>query len=162
MRIGRLESLICTFAAMIFFTVIYYIVKYPVENVFGERYVNEQIPLLFPFFVIQSFKPITLLVIFSFALWTTALEIPAVRTKLSGTYARIITAVTAFVACYELVWNYAAWFTLWSMKGGSLDALANTTHEHAGIPVSFNFATKIYFLTTAISLYGMWRLGRKQ
>ncbi len=162
MRIGRLQSLVILFAALILLTATYYAAKYPVESVFGERYVKEQIPLLFPFFVIQSFKPVTVMVILGFALWATALEIPPIRVTLSGMYARIIMAVSAFITCYELIWNYVAWFTLWSTKGGSLDALANTTHEHAGIPVSFNFATKIYFLAMAISFYGMWRTGRRQ
>ncbi len=161
MRIWRLQNLVIAFAVMILLVATYYIVKYPVESMFGERYVREQIPLLFPFFVIQSFKPITIMVILGFTLWATALEIPSVQIRLSKVFPRIMMSVSAFVSCYELIWNYVAWFTLWSMQGGSLDALSNTTHEHAGIPVSFNFATKIYFLATAICLYGVWRTSRK-
>ncbi|MFH0847958.1 MAG: hypothetical protein V1857_00460 [archaeon] len=162
MRLDRLTGLAITFTLLILFISGYYIVKYPVESVFGERYVRDQIPLLFPFFVIQSFKPVTLLVIFGFALWVTLLERSRIWLKLSGSLARIVMGVGAFTACYELIWNYIAWFTLWSVKRGSLDALANTTHEHAGIPVSFNFATKIYFLVTAVFLYGMWRTSQRQ
>lgn len=162
MRMDRLRALAFTFGLLIMCLAVFYAVKYPVENAFGERYVKEQIPLFFPFFVIQSFKPVTLLVILGFALWVTLMEFPKVRFKLRGAVAQITLTVGAFIACYELIWNYVAWFTLWSMQGGPIDTLANTTHEHAGIPVNFNFATKIYFLAAAILLYGIWRTSRRE
>jgi len=161
MRVDRLQTLALTFTVLVLIIASYYIVKYPLESTFGERYVRDQIPLIFPFYVIQSFKPITLMIIFGFALWATLLELPQLKLRLSGSVTRIVMAVGAFISCYEFVWNYVAWFTLWSMTGGPLDSLANTTHEHAGIPVNFNFATKIYSLVAAIFLYGMWKTRSK-
>lgn len=137
--------------------VIFYMVKYPHETTFGERFVRDQIPLIFPFYVIQSFKPITLLVIFGFALWTIVLESERVAQWMAKPLTQVFLATCAFIAMYESTWNFLAWFMAWMLQGGSIDVLANTTHEHAGIPVNFNFATKIWFLTAACFLYALWR-----
>jgi len=144
-------------ATAIIFIVILYIVRYPYETTFGERFVRDQIPLIFPFYVIQSFKPITLLVIFGFALWTIVLESERVAKWMSKPLTQVFLATCGFIAMYESTWNFLAWFMAWMLQGGSIDVLANTTHEHAGIPVNFNFATKIWFLTAACFLYALWR-----
>jgi hypothetical protein len=144
-------------AVAIVFIVVFYFVKYPYESTFGERYVRDQIPLVFPFYVIQSFKPITLLVIFGFALWTIVMQSERVTRWMSKPLTQVFLATSAFIAMYESTWNFLAWFTAWMLQGGSIDALANMTHEHAGIPVNFNFATKIWFLTAACFLYALWR-----
>ena len=144
-------------AAMILVIVFFYVLKYPLETTFGERFVRDQIPLIFPFYVIQSFKPITLLVIFGFALWTIVMENEKVNLWMSKPLTKIFLVTCAFIATYESIWNFLAWFTAWVLQGGSIDLLANTTHEHVGIPVNFNFATKIWFLTAACFLYALWR-----
>ncbi len=144
-------------ATAILLIVVFYILKYPYETTFGERFVRDQIPLIFPFYVIQSFKPITLLAIFGFALWTIVMESDKVSQWMSRPLTQVFLATCAFIAMYESAWNFLAWFTAWMLQGGSVDALANTTHEHAGIPVNFNFATKIWFLTAACFLYALWR-----
>jgi hypothetical protein len=137
--------------------IFFYLIKYPNEATFGERYVKDQIPLVFPFFVIQSFKPITLLSIFGFALWVILMESEKAYSWMSKPLTQVFLATCAFVAMYETTWNFLAWFIAWIHQGGAIDALANTTHEHAGIPVNFNFATKIWFLTAACFLYALWR-----
>ena len=147
------ELLSITILVIIFF----YLLKYPSEATFGERYVKDQIPLIFPFFVIQSFKPITLLAIFGFALWVILMESEKVNSWMSKPLTQVFLATCAFVAMYEAAWNFFAWFVAWIHQGGAIDVLANTTHEHAGIPVNFNFATKIWFLTAACFLYALWR-----
>jgi len=144
-------------AITILVIVVFYILKYPHETTFGERFVRDQIPLIFPFYIIQSFKPITLLVIFGFALWTIVVEIEKVSRWMSKPLTKVFLATFAFIATYESTWNFLAWFTAWMLQGGLIDVLANTTHEHAGIPVNFNFATKIWFLTAACFLYALWR-----
>jgi hypothetical protein len=144
-------------AATIIVIIVFYIIKYPNEEMFGERYVKDQIPLVFPFLVIQSFKPITLLVIFGFALWAILVESDKVGRWMSRPLTQVFLATSAFIAMYEAIWNFLAWFTAWMRQGGALDMIANTTHEHAGIPVNFNFATKIWFLTAACFLYALWR-----
>jgi len=144
-------------AITILVIVVFYVLKYPHETTFGERFVRDQIPLIFPFYIIQSFKPITLLVIFGFALWTIVVEIEKVSRWMSKPLTKVFLATFAFIATYESTWNFLAWFTAWMLQGGLIDVLANTTHEHAGIPVNFNFATKIWFLTAACFLYALWR-----
>jgi hypothetical protein len=142
--------------------IIFYIVKYPYEEMFGERYVKDQIPLIFPFFVIQSFKPITLLAIFGFALWVILIESDRVSKWMSKPLMQVFLATSAFISMYETVWNFLAWFIAWLLQGGALDTIANMTHEHAGIPVNFNFATKIWFLTAACFLYALWRTNARR
>lgn len=135
----------------------FYLIKYPYESTFGERFVRDQIPLIFPFYVIQSFKPITLLVIFGFALWVILIESEKVSLWMSRPLTQVFLATCAFVAVYEAMWNSLAWFVAWIQQGGAIDELANLTHEHAGIPVNFNFATKIWYLTAACFVYALWR-----
>lgn len=144
-------------AVMILVIVVFYVLKYPDETTFGERFVRDQIPLIFPFYVIQSFKPITLLVIFGFALWTIVMENEKISQWMSKPLTKVFLATCTFAAVYESTWNFLAWFTAWMLQGGSIDVLANTTHERVGIPVNFNFATKIWFLTAACFLYALWR-----
>lgn len=144
-------------ALAILVIVVFYVIKYPEEGAFGERFVRDQIPLIFPIYVVQSFKPITLLVIFGFALWVIVVEHERVSSWMSKPLTQVFLASSAFISMYETAWNFLAWFTAWTLQGGSIDALANTTHEHAGIPVNFNFATKIWFLATACFIYAMWR-----
>lgn len=144
-------------AVTIIAIIIFYIVKYPHEEMFGERYIKDQIPLIFPFFVIQSFKPITLLVIFGFALWVILVESDKVGRWMARPLTQVFLATSAFISMYEAVWNFLAWFIAWLLQGGAIDMIANMTHEHAGIPVNFNFATKIWFLTAACFLYALWR-----
>jgi len=135
----------------------FYLLKYPSETTFGERFVKDQIPLIFPFYVIQSFKPVTLLAILGFALWVIVIESEKISSWMSKPLTQVFLATCAFVGMYEAVWNFLAWFTIWIQHGGAIDVLANTTHEHAGIPVNFNFATKIWFLTAACFIYALWR-----
>ena len=137
--------------------IIFYSLKYPSETAFGERFIRDQIPLVFPFYVIQSFKPITLLILFGFALWVIIIECDKVISWMSKPLTMVFLATCAFIATYETMWNFFAWFTAWTTQGGPPDVLMNTTHEHAGIPVNFNFATKIWFLTAACFLYALWR-----
>jgi len=144
-------------AVTIFIIIVFYLAKYPYEATFGERFVNDQIPLIFPFYVIQSFKPVTLLSILGFALWVIWVESEKVSLWMSKPLTQVFLATSTFVSIYETIWNFLAWFAAWMQQGGALDSLANTTHEHAGIPVNFNFATKIWFLTAACFLYALWR-----
>lgn len=141
----------------------FYMMKYPYEATFGERFVNDQIPLIFPFFVIQSFKPITLLVILGFALWVILMESEKISVWMAKPLTQVFLATCAFISVYETVWNFLAWFVAWIQQGGAIDRLANMTHEHAGIPVNFNFATKIWFLTAACFIYALWgtRIGKR-
>lgn len=136
------------------FLIIFYAVTVPVERTYGERYVDAEIPLIFPFYVISSFKPITLIIYFLFGGIVLMLEAYREHLRRFDTRAtRILLVFIAFASAYELLWNLLAWFTTWRTTGGSLDTLANTTHAYFQLPVNFNFATKVVFLVFATSLY---------
>jgi hypothetical protein len=123
--------------------------------------VNAEIPLLFPFFAIMSFKPITLTVYLTFA--GVVLLFGGIKDKLRGRNTapyKVVLLVVAFASGYEVLWNFFAWFTMWESQGGVLDAVVNTTHQYAIIPVNFNFASKIIYLTFALSLYAILFLDR--
>jgi len=136
--------------------VLYYAATVPVERSFGERYVTSQIPLLFPFYVISSFKPVTLIVYLTFAGAILVLE--ANKEKLMSIdigALKISLYFLAFASGYEVIWNFLAWFSSWETSEIPLDLIANQTHEYSWLPVNFNFATKISFLIFALSLYGI-------
>lgn len=137
------------------FLISFYAVTVPVEKSFGERYVTSEIPLLFPFYVISSFKPITLIIYFLFAGIVLIMEAWKNRLREFDTRGlRLLLLFIAFGAGYELLWNFFAWFATWIATGGSLDLLANVQHKYALLPVNFNFVTKTLFLIFALSLYG--------
>lgn len=141
------------------FLVVYYAISVPVERAFGERYVNSEIPLIFPFYVISSFKPITLISYLVFLGVVLTLEANKHRLRhVNVRGARILLLFLAFVSGYEVLWNFYAWFATWQRTGGILDLIANTHHEYTILPVNFNFATKIVFLVFALTLYGLFFL----
>jgi hypothetical protein len=133
----------------------YYAIAIPVERSFGERYVSTELPLLFPFYMIMSFKPVT---VFSYLIFGGVVLILEANKnhlrKLRTGGARILLLFLAFASGYEVIWNFFAWFTSWERDGGLLDFIPNMTHEFASLPANFNFATKITFLVFALSLYG--------
>lgn len=151
------------FLALAFLLVVYYWVTDPIEASFGERYVDSEIPLLFPFFAIASFKPITLIVYLTFTGVVLLLESAKNRLKDRNTkpYGIALLLVT-FATGYEVLWNFFAWFTLWEKQGGVLDVIPNTTHDYVLLPVNFNFATKVIFLVFALCLYTSVFLDRLQ
>jgi hypothetical protein len=145
---GILLALACLIIA-------YYAIAVPVENSFGERYVTSELPLIFPFYPIATFKPITVITYFVFAGVVLVLEGCRDRLrKLELRGARLLLVFVAFGSGYELLWNFFAWFSSWQKTGGVLDLTANGTHAHIFLPANFNFATKIVFLVFALSLYG--------
>lgn len=138
------------------FIIAYYAVTVPAERSFGERYVDSEIPVIFPFYVIMSLKPVTLMTYLVFA--GTALLLEASRDRLRklnlrGT--RILLVLVSFAAGYEVIWNFFAWFVTWESTGGLLDQMANTQHQYAILPANFNFVTKVSLLIFALSLYGV-------
>lgn len=141
--------------ALAVFIIAYYAITVPTEKSFGERYVDAEIPLIFPFYVISSFKPVTLMTYLIFGGTILLLEASGDRLKrlnLRGT--RIFLLLISFAAGYEVIWNFFAWFITWERAGGLLDLLANTEHHYTQLPANFNFVTKISFLVFALSLYG--------
>jgi hypothetical protein len=139
--------------------IVYYAVAVPVEQSFGERYVTPEIPLIFPFYVIASFKPITLIAYLTFAGVVLLLE--ASREFLSKYRfkgLKVVLTFLAFASGYEVIWNFFAWFSLWTKIGGSLDLIPNVTHQYVSLPANFNFATKITWLVFSLSLYGAFFL----
>jgi hypothetical protein len=136
------------------FLILYYAVKVPVESSFGERYVTSEIPLIFPFYVISTFKPITLITYFIFGAGLLFLEASRERLMALDTRGvRMLLLLLSFAAGYEFIWNSQAWFATWQRMGGSLDLLANVQHAYSSLPVNFNFATKVSFLVFALCLY---------
>jgi len=147
-----LLGMICLVLALLI--VAYYAIAVPVEKSFGERYVDNELPLIFPFYVIMSFKPVTVITYLSFAGAVLILEASKDRLrKLETRGARILLLFLVFASGYEVIWNFFAWFTTWRVTGGALDLLPNVTHEYILLPANFNFATKITFLIFALSLY---------
>ena len=148
-----LLGIICLLLALLMLA--YFAITIPVERSFGERYVTAQIPLIFPFYVIMSFKPVTVITYLTFAGVVLILEASKdhlIRLETRG--AKIVLLLLAFASGYEVVWNFFAWFTFWQKNGGVLDYIPNLTHEYALLPANFEFATKIIFLVFALSLYG--------
>lgn len=145
---------------------IYYAIQIPTEASFGQRYVMSEIPLIFPFYVISTFKPITLTTYFIFGgvvlIFESSRE-SLMRFDTRGT--RVLFTFLCFASGYELVWNFFAWFSLWQIKGGSIDALSNTQHSYLFLPVNFNFVTKLAFLIFGLSLYAavfLWRIEHER
>jgi hypothetical protein len=137
----------------------YYAIAIPVERSFGERYVATEIPLLFPFYTIMSFKPITIFAYLTFAGAVLVLEASKDRFRQIRTRpAKILLLLLAFASGYEVLWNFFAWFTSWEKSGGVLDFIPNVTHQYVTLPANFDFATKIIFLVFALSLYGFFFL----
>jgi len=137
-------------------TAAYYAAIMPREHAFGERYVEPELPLLFPFYVLTTFKPITIMSYLIFAGWVLLLEAKRDWLSRSSRFGlRIILLLGAFVSGYELIWNFFAWFAVWLRDGGILDLLVNTQHEYTQLPWNFNFATKVSFLVLAMCLYGL-------
>ncbi len=159
MPIGRIENrtmlvlgVICV--ALACSIVAYYAIAIPFEKSFGERYVKTEIPLIFPFFVLMSFKPVTIITYLSFAGVVLILEASTDRLRMLETRgAKILLLLVTFASGYEVIWNFFAWFTAWEARGGTLDVIPNVTHEYAFLPANFDFATKITFLIFASSLY---------
>lgn len=126
------------------FLIIFYAVTVPVEMTYGERYVDAEIPFIFPFYVIASFKPITLIAYFLFGGIVLMLEAYRENLRRFNTRGlRILLVFIAFASAYEVLWNLLAWFTIWQRTGGSLDMLANTTHSHFLLPVNFNLRQRL-------------------
>jgi len=143
------------FLALACLIIAYYAIAIPVEKSFGERYVSGELPLLFPFYVIMSFKPVTVFTYLTFGGVVLILETYKDRLRgLETRGARILLLFLAFASGYEVIWNFFAWFASWQRNGGPLDLIPNVTHEYAVLPANFNFATKITFLVFALSLYG--------
>jgi hypothetical protein len=143
-----------TSLVLVLLIVAYYAVAIPVEKSFGERYVDNELPLIFPFYAVMSFKPVTVITYLSFAGAVLILEGSKDRLrKLETRGARILLLLLAFASGYEVIWNFFAWFTTWQKTGGSLDLIPNATHQYLMLPANFNFATKITFLIFALSLY---------
>jgi hypothetical protein len=137
----------------------YYAITIPFEDSFGERYVAQELPLVFPFYVIMSFKPVTVITYLTFAGAVLILEANKDRLrKLETRGARILLLLVAFASGYEVLWNFFAWFTSWQRNGGILDFIPNLTHQYASLPANFDFATKITFLIFALSLYSAYFL----
>jgi hypothetical protein len=134
--------------------VAYYAIAIPVEQSFGERYVRPEIPLIFPFYTIVSFKPVTIITYLVFTGVVLILEASKDRLRMLETSgARIVLLLVSFASGYEVIWNFFAWFTVWETNGGTLDFIPNMTHEYSFLPANFNFATKITFLVFVLSLY---------
>lgn len=143
------------FLALACLIIAYYAIAIPVERSFGDRYVTTELPLIFPFYVIMSFKPVTVITYLTFAGVVLILEANKDRLrKLETRGARILLLFLAFASGYEVIWNFFAWFTSWQKNGGTLDLIPNLTHEYIFLPANFNFATKLTFLVFALSLYG--------
>ena len=141
--------------ALAVFIIVYYAVTVPTERSFGERYVDDQIPLIFPFYVISSFKPVTIMTYLIFGGSVLLLEAARDRLKKIDLRAtRMFLLFVSFAAGYEVIWNFLAWFATWQREGGFLDLLTNTHHRYAQIPANFNFVTKVSFLVLALCLYG--------
>jgi len=142
--------------ALAVFIIAYYAITVPTERSFGERYVDNQIPLIFPFYAISSFKPVTITTYLIFGGTVLLLEGTRDRLKKINLRAtRMFLLFVSFATGYEAIWNFLAWFATWQREGGFLDRLANTHHPYAQVPANFNFVTKICFLVLALSLYGI-------
>jgi len=138
------------------FIIAYYAITVPTERSFGERYVNNEIPLIFPFYVISSFKPVTIMTYLIFSGTILLLEATGDRLKkINLRTTQMLLLFVSFAAGYEAIWNFLAWFATWQREGGVLDLLSNARHNYAQIPANFNFSTKISFLVLALSLYGI-------
>ena len=148
-----------TCIALALFLVGYYAVTIPVERSFGERYVESELPLVFPFYAIMSFKPLTIITYLSFAGGVLILEACKDRLrKLETRGAKVLLLILAFASGYEVIWNFFAWFSTWQKTGGAMDLIPNATHEYVVLPANFNFATKVTFLIFSLSLYGAFFL----
>jgi hypothetical protein len=139
--------------------VVWVLLKYPSEQVLGERFIKDEIRIL-PIFRIY-FKPITIIVISTFVFWMCTLE--ALRkyiTKLPMLIKRLIFisfCVIAFVFSYEVIWNFLMWTSAHIINPNlPLDSLYHQMNLSMRYPINFVEVTKLYSLYLVISLYSIF------
>ena len=159
--------------AMVVFLVLFTIVVSVItgENIIGEPLVNlpNKRPFEFPqpeIFPIYA-KPVTWLYVASIAFWFSFLEIVKNRVmQLSGfmlSLFKLITFVGTLLCAYEILYNFSIWSALMSYQAttGDInpDVLVNI-NPNPQYPWNIVFATKIFTVFTAISLYAFIFLTR--
>jgi glucan phosphoethanolaminetransferase (alkaline phosphatase superfamily) len=141
-------------------TLAWVFLKYPSEQVGDERFVMDEITIIPG---LNHFKPITIIIISAFACWLCALE--ALREyiiKLPILIKRLIfisSCVIAFVFSYEVLWNFFMWASAHVLNPNlPLDLLSHQFNPSMTHPRNFVYATKLYSLILASSLYSIFFL----
>jgi len=139
-------------------TLTWALIKYPSEQVGGERFVRDEITVI-PDLV--HFKPITIIIISAFVCWLCALE--ALREyviKLPILAKRLIfisSCVIAFIFSYEVLWNFFMWASAHILNPNlPLDLLNHQFNPSMTYPKNFVYVTKLYSLILAISIYSIF------
>jgi hypothetical protein len=152
-----LLSLLCFLIILSIF--IFYKIKYPSENSFGERYIKDEIPLIFPFFPILYLKPLTLIGFLGFLSWCFILEwLEKLFFKLNKKVMKfffIIVMLICLWSFYEIMWNFEVWFTIWGKKGGNVDFIT-IVNPRFNSPLNFLVLTKSFFLIFGICVYTLY------
>lgn len=137
------------------------IMKYPTEQIEGIRFMSDEIPII-PLLGVY-FTPMTIIVIFAFLSWTSALEaLRAYAPSLPPTLNRLLFVgfgLVAFVFSYEVLWNFIMWGAAHAIAPSvPVDFLYNNLDPSMTVGIDFAFATKRDALYVGISLYTMFFL----
>jgi len=146
---------------IILFILIFYYIKYPSENAFGERYVKDEIPLIFPFYPMFYLKAMTLIGFLGFLFWCFMLEgLEKLFFNLNKKIIKFLFIIFMLVGIwtfYEIIWNFEAWFTLWEREGDNMDFITITNPKFP-FPLNFVVLTKSFFMIFGICVYTLYFL----
>lgn len=137
---------------------------HPSEKAVGERFVLDELTFYTPLYQFH-FKPITLLVIFSFLFLVCGAENLYSRLSKLNLFVKhlffIFFFLTTFIFAYETLHNFLLWNSFFILNNGKyIDEISNKVNPAMLGPVNYVFITKIYSLFLFSSLYGLYFFHR--
>jgi hypothetical protein len=166
---NRLEfyfALISILSGLISLIILVYVFMiHPSEKAVGERFVIDEFTFYTPIYLFH-FKPITLLVIFSFLFLICGVESLYSRlAKGLNLFTKklffVFFFLTTFIFSYETLQNFFIWTSFFILNNGkSLDEISHQVNPAAVNPVNYVFITKIFNLFLFSSLYALYYFHR--
>jgi magnesium-transporting ATPase (P-type) len=159
--IFALISIICGIIVLIILFFVFFV--HPSEKAVGERFVLDELTFYTSIYQFH-FKPITLLVIFSFLFLVFGAEsLYSCLSKISYLKKRlffIFFFLTTSVFTYETLQNFLLWTSFFILSNGnSLDEISHQVNPAIN-PVNYVFITKIFNFFLFSSLYGLYFFHR--
>jgi hypothetical protein len=161
--IFALISIIFGIIVLIILLLVFFV--HPSEKTVGERFVIDELTFYTPIYEFH-FKPITLLVIFSFlflvfgveSLYSRLIEMDMIIKRLFFMFFFL----TTFIFTYETLQNFLMWTSFYILNQGkmSLDELSHQINSAMLSPVNFLFISKLFSLFLFSSLYGLYFFNR--
>lgn len=142
-------------------TLVWAFVKYPSEEVVGERFVKDEIQVLPINSDLFHLKPITILIISAFVFWICGLEYLRTRLMILPLPIKrlmfIFFAVIVFVFSFEFIWNFLFWASSHVITPSiPIDLLYHKLDPFMFHPRNFSYATKLSTFYVAMGLYSIY------